>query len=468
MKFSKPIILLILSATIVFLSLNVGMFWDNVLFGSKVGKDLFQNGIFNWHAIALNHDAGHPPFTGVLLAAGWTLLGKSLVSSHIIMFPFIFGFLWQLFDFVSFFVKEKFLKIGAFILVVLDPTLLSQLVLVGPEIIQLFFFFLALNGLLQNNISLKIIGLAFLGIVTYRGMMLCAGIFIIDVAAHIFIKRDHYKRFFSKKIILTYLLAATPASFYVIWRLVTKGWLISHPLELWGNSTEFSSIQEFLTNFGRNILVLGYQFIDFGRIVLLLFIITTLYFKRKNIVWKKYKWLILISIFSTIIIYTVSLLLKNTMGHRYYITSYIALALLSFLLINEYKIKKTLFTGLLTSLLLGNYIVYSDSFAQGWDSSLAHLPYWNLRKTAINYMDAKKIPVVGTASFFPNSTSIDNIVLNGDLRYFKGFSGEEMYVFYSNVYNLNDADLKTLRDYYHIHKSFTKQNVRIEIMKKNE
>jgi uncharacterized membrane protein len=468
MKYSKLIILLGLSAIIVLFSLKVGIFWDNVLFGSEVGKDLFQNGIFKWSSISLNHDAGHPPFLATLLATGWKLFGKSLSTSHLIMFPFIFGLLWQLFSFVSFFIKEKYLKIGAFILVISDPTLLSQFVLVGPEIIQLFFFFLALNSILRNNIYLKIIGLAFLGIVTYRGMMLCAGLFIIEGAIHIMIKKRTCKSFFSKNTILTYLIAATPACLYLTWRIITKGWLISHPLEIWGSAMEFSSAKDFLMNFGRNILVLGYQFTDFGRMILMLFIIITFYIKRKNIVWAKYNYLLIIAVFSTIVIYSVSLLIKNTMGHRYYIVSYLSLALLSFILIKEYKMRKILYAGLLTSLLLGNLIVYSDSFAQGWDSSLAHLPYWSLRKTAINYMDDKKLPVTETASFFPNRTSIDNIDLNGDIRPFTGFSGTEKYVFYSNVYNLSDEDLKTLHQYYHILKSFEKHNVRIEIMQKNK
>lgn len=155
------------------------------------------------------------------------------------------------------------------------------------------------------------------------------------------------------------------------------------------------------------------------------------------------------------------------MGHRYYIPSYLCLGLISFVLINKYKIKKIIYAGLLSSLLLGNTIVYSDSFAQGWDASLAHLPYWDLRKNAIEYMDDKQIDISKTASFFPNYTSIDNVDLNGDIRSFIGFSGIETYVFYSNVYNLSDEHLKILSQEYHIIKSFEKCNIRIELMQKN-
>ena len=132
-------ILSIVSVLIVLFSLDIGMFWDNVLFASKMGTAVYENSFFNWH-IPIEFDPGHPPFLATVMAIGWTLFGKSLAVSHWLMLPFIFGFLWQIHLFVSYFIKEIWLQIFAFILVVADPTLLSQFVLVNPEIIQLFFF----------------------------------------------------------------------------------------------------------------------------------------------------------------------------------------------------------------------------------------------------------------------------------------------------------------------------------------
>ncbi|WP_053991553.1 hypothetical protein [Mangrovimonas sp. TPBH4] len=464
MKFKELLIFSVLSFLIVLSSQNIGLFWDNVLCGSKIGTYLYQNGIFQWATIPLEIDNGHPPFLGTLLASGWTIFGRSLATSHWMMYPFILGLLCQIYFFIDFFIKEKQFKIAAFLLLLADPTLLSQLVLVNPEVIQTFFFFLALNSILRDNVLFKIIGLSFLGIVTFRGMMLCAGLFIVDLLIFTIVKKQKLRNFISKKTVLSYLISALPAFIYLIWRLTVKGWLISHPLEIWGSALEFSSLKDFLKNLGKNILVLGFQFSDFGRIGLLLFIMFTLYLKRKQIQWKNYSSLLIISIFSTFIIYGASLAIKNTMGHRYYLVSYLSLSLLAFILIKAYKHKKIIFAVLLTNLFLGNFIVYSDSFAQGWDSSLAHLPYWNLRKSAINYMDETKIDINQTASFFPNNTSIDNVDLNGDNRYFKGFSGNEMYVFYSNVYNLSDYELDILHKNYSVLKSFEKNNVRVDLM----
>ncbi len=465
-NYKRIISLSIISAIIVFLSLDFGMFWDNVLFGSKVGNELFQNGIFNWGSISIANDAGHPPFLATLLAAGWKVFGKSLAVSHWIMYPFIFGALWQLYAFTSYFVKGKLQQALAFVLVVADPTLLSQVVLVGPEIIHVFLFFMALNAMLRNDLYLKVIGLALLGLVSYRGMMLCAGLFLIDMTIYTLINKRTFKSFFSKSTFFIYLISSIPSVIYIVWRLVVKGWVISQPLHQWGSALQFTSFTDFLINFARNLLILGFQFADFGRLVIILFILFTFYKKRKNIKWEKYNYLLAIAICSTIIVVVTSLIIKNTMGHRYYVVSYISIALLSFVLIKEYKNTIAIYVSLLLALIMGNFIVYSDSFAQGWDSSLAHLPYWNLRHKAINYMDGANLSIDKTATFFPNSTTIDNIDLNGDQRSFINFTGIEQYVFYSNVYNLTDKELQTLKQEYHVIKSFEQRNVRIEIMER--
>lgn len=468
MNYKKVSIILILSVIIILSSLKFGVFWDSVLFVSKMGSPLFDNGLLNWKSIPIESDPGHPPFLATLMAAGWTLFGKSLAVSHLLMLPFVFGLLWQIFSFVSVFIKDRKLQIWAYVLVIADPTLLSQLVLVNFEVIQLFFFFVALNAVLKNNKLLKITGLAFLGIVSLRGMMLFAGVFLIDMLIYIFNKNNNFKSFFTKQLFIKYMIAAIPAILYLVWRLVVKGWIISNPLELWGNAWQFSSFQEFLKNLFRNIIVLGYQVTDFGRLVPILFILIAMIIKRKVIKWMHIMPVMVILVFSTIIICVISLLIKNTMGHRYYVPAYLAIGLLAFLLLQEFKAKKVIYIGLLSSLLLGNFIVYPDKFAQGWDASLAHVPYWELRRNAIEYLDDNHLAITETASFFPNYTAIDNIDLNGDMRSFKKFTGKEEFVFYSNVYNISDNEFDILHHNYIIIKTFKERNVRIEIMQKCE
>lgn len=454
----KILILGMISLLICILSSNVGMFWDNVLFAGKMGKHIYENVLFSWR-IPVAFDPGHPPFLATYLAFGWKIFGKSLLVSHLLMAPFIFGLLLQINNFIHYFIKDEKLSLMAIILVVADPTLLSQLVLVNPEVIQLFFFFVALNAVLSGKFIVKTIGLAFLGLVTYRGMMLCAGIFFIDFVMRTLLQKEKVVRFFSITNIASYTLGALPALAFVIWRLFFVGWLQAHPDSPWAELWRMVTLKEFF----RNVLVLTHRFVDFGRVFILSFVMLSIYIKRQSLDNEKFL-LILITFLSTIVIVITSVLSTNAMGHRYFIASYLPVILLAFMFLQEYRHKMALYFGLLIALIAGNFIIYPDSVAQGWDASLAHLPYWKIRSDAIEFLDSKNINIVETASFFPNATEVDNVELNGDNRSFVNFTGSEEYVFYSNVYNVSDSDLNILNSNYRIIKLFIRCGVRIEIL----
>ncbi|MBS3738739.1 hypothetical protein [Mesohalobacter halotolerans] len=454
---------------IVGLSIYTGIFWDNITFVSAMGNALYNNGVLNWLSISNQIDPGHPPTLATLLAFFWKLLGKSLWISHLVILPFVYGLLLQLYNFVHHIVNHKRLSLFAFLLVLADPTLLAQLVTVNPEAIQLFFFFLSLNAVLNNNKTLKVIGLVGLSLVLYRGMMLGFGIFLIDILQHSYYHKQTLKSFLNKQNILVYILSSIPALIYILWRLVMKGWLISNPHQPWGNALDYSSESGFLWNFGRNIGMLVHRYIDFGRVSVIIFIIIVLIWFR-NKISDKIKLLLFMAISSVVAIIITSLFINNPMGHRYFIPSYLLLSLTAFVLIEEniskVKTKSVLYAFLLISLISGNFFIYPDKISQGWDASLAHLPYWELRESAINYLDDNDIKINHTETFFPNNTSIDAVELNGDERTFLDFSGQEKYVLYSNVFNIKDSEYKTLKIEYDTLKIFKKRGVKVLILEK--
>jgi hypothetical protein len=104
--FLKPTIICIFCLIILLLSNNVGFFWDNVLLSSKMGHYLYNNGLLNIN-FPIEFDPGHPPLMTFLQAAGWMLLGKKLLVSHLVSMPFLFGFVWQLHNFVCHFTSNK-------------------------------------------------------------------------------------------------------------------------------------------------------------------------------------------------------------------------------------------------------------------------------------------------------------------------------------------------------------------------
>ena len=77
-KKKRNLFFTILGVFIFLVSNQNGMFWDNILFGSKMGNQLYYNSIFDW-TMPDEFDPGHPPFLGFLLAVFWNILGHKLV-----------------------------------------------------------------------------------------------------------------------------------------------------------------------------------------------------------------------------------------------------------------------------------------------------------------------------------------------------------------------------------------------------
>ena len=57
---------------------------------------------------------------------------------------------------------------------------------------------------------------------------------------------------------------------------------------------------------------------------------------------------------------------------------------------------------MLLGLLTGHFWIYPDPVAKGWDATLAHVPYFGLRREAITYLDNKGIPLETVGSDYPN------------------------------------------------------------------
>jgi hypothetical protein len=460
-KLYKIIFFVFLSIIIFAFSYNNGMFWDNVLFTSKMGNYLLDNSIFNF-ILPDQLDPGHPPTLGFLLAVFWKIFGHKLWVSHLLMIPFTVGLFYQVFQLIKFYVKSNIISFLGFILVFSDPTLATQLVIVNHEIIQLFFFFLVINSILKGNYYLKVIALFFLCIISLRGMMLCAGVFLFEFLNLYFIEKQKIKTIFSKKIILSYIIGSIPGLIFIVSHYISKGWILTHPSSPWEEHHHLVSISGFI----RNLVVMTHRYLDFGRVFIFIFIFYSVLKFKKNLWNKSNKQLLLLSITSVILIVVASLLKTNPFGHRYFIASYICLTILALVLIqNNFKNKKIIYTLLLAGLISGNLWIYPRNIAQGWDATLAHVPYYNLRIEAINYLDKNNIEIDDVGTFFPNLTSIDNVDLSGDMRSFSSFNGENNFLFYSNVYNLTDEEYDIIDTKYTLIKQFNKFNIHVNIYK---
>ena len=455
------LISLLISLIFFWISKDNGMFWDNVLFASKMGNQLYENGIFNW-TMPDTFDPAQAPFLGFILAVFWKILGHKLWVSHIAMVFFKCGFIYQLLLFLDYCKLKKSEVFFGALLVLVDPSVSSTLILVSPEIIILFSFFLALNGILKNSTYKTLMGCLLLSIISYRSLMLFGGLMVFDFLNQLINTQKSLKEIITLKKTVVYLISLLPAIVFLSWRLLTKGWIYTHPDSPWGEYSHMVTISGFL----KNCLFLIHRYIDFGRVFICLFItITLLLFRNKISISIQQKRLLTLSVTSVIFVLVAVLLSTNPFGHRYFLVSYIFITLVAYLFLIQFKHKRLLYSLLFFGLITGNLWIYPKRISQGWDSTLAHLPYHFLRIETINYLDHEKIPIKHVASFFPNVTKIDNIDLSGDLREFEKFTKDSEYVFYSNIFNLTDEEYDILENEFKEIKRFTNYKIYVSILK---
>ena len=193
-------------------------FWDTVQLASRHAQ-FFYDTSFSTFLLPDEMDSGHPPTFGFYLACVWFIFGKSLGMSHLAMLPFLFGIVWQ-----SWRVGERILGDGwayLFMLVFfVNPVVASQCVLVSPDVVLIFFFLLALNGIFRNKkilLSLAILGLA---AVSMRGMMVVAALFLFQI-----LNTDNFRKvptFRTVMLLLTpYLLGGSFALIFFTFHLLS-------------------------------------------------------------------------------------------------------------------------------------------------------------------------------------------------------------------------------------------------------
>jgi len=144
---------------------------------------------------------------------------------------------------------------------------------------------------------------------------------------------------------------------------------------------------------------------------------------------------------TTLVFASITIPKVGLLNHRYYLPIiYILICVVVTLIYkSEAPYKKSILLALCVLSLAGNLWKYPDGTAQGWDSTLAHLPYYGLFEEAISFLDENgyKIEKVGTA--FPAKNKLSDLYLNDDHRSLKNFDlYRDSVILYSNV--MNDFD----------------------------
>ena len=384
------------------------------------------------------------------------------------MLPFLYGIILQAWLLIKKYFSPQ-LSIPVLILVLADPTFLSQSVLVSPDIPLIFFFLLGLNSILNRNkifISISVLGLC---LISNRGVFLSAVIFVIDMALNM-----NYAQFRSTiiqilKRCLLYLPALVLFIVYNLLHFQAKGWIAYHEDSPWAPSFALVGWKDLLFNSG----ILVWRLIDFGRIFLWITGLSLIImFFKENFNDQNFKRLGIFLVLTLLVLSIPLLAYKSLSGHRYLLPVYFLFSILAAYLIfkniKSQKVKYALYAISLAGLLSGNLWIYPEKISQGWDSSLAHLPYYGLLEKMHIYLDRENIDIEQVGCSFPNLAEQKYLKLNEDHNSFHPKNLEtDQFVLYSNVYNdFEDYEIDILNTNFILRKEFRKRGVFLIIYEK--
>ena len=412
-------------------------FWDTVQLASKHAHHFYQNG-FSSLLLPDEIDSGHPPIFGYLLAALWVLFGKTLLVSHFYALFFLLILIFQAYHLGDFlFKKNGGIWFCSFLLA--SPVMASQTVLVSPDVALCAFFIMGLNGVFQQKNNLLSIATLGLAMTSMRGMM----VVIVLFATLLYQNKDFFKEnyqnilFLVKKIIVPFLPAGLFAIAFLAWHFATKGWIGYFSGSTWAESFQSVGVKGFF----KNIAIVAWRLADFGHIFIWLAGLYYFFQKKSSTQTARFLALLLCSI---LLLTPSALLYVGLSGHRYFLPIYIVSFLIVLDLIKNNYVKTALILGLLS----GNFWVYPQPMATGWDSTLAHLPYYSLRKEMLDLIAENHLDIATIGTAFPNYNALETVDLNNDNRHFakKDFS-QNKYIFYSNVMNdFSAEELQTLQN----------------------
>ena len=445
---------------------HVPLFWDSIQFASLHSEYFLRT---DFQSILLSNaiDSGNPPFFGFYIALIWKTFGKSLIVSHLAMFPFLLVIVWATIKLTSIFVKGR-ISIWFSAIILLDTTLLAQATLVSPDVALVAFFLTGVLGIISKNTFYKIIAGIGLALVSSRGQMILLALALYDITQFWFIRKNR-----SPQQVLENISGLLPGIFLVLfytgYHYVQKGWIGYHVDSPWAPSFELVS----LTGFIKNLAVFGWRLIDFGHLFSFVpaILVWVTYRKSKGRNIKLDYLFLLLGILYLIMV--PQLFYKGLLAHRYFLPIYLVNGMIAILGIQIYVNGKKGITSILALTLVlgmmsGHLWNYSRSTAQGWDAKLSYLPYNNLIGKAKSYIDFLNISHAAVGTAFPNLHSEYFTHLNNNTRKFKEKDLEQdRYVLYSNVMNdFSDEELTELFERWEIIMAWSEGSVEVILFKK--
>lgn len=456
----------------VLLSLDHVFFWDTIQLGSKHAHFYFESG-FSSLLLPEQMDSGHPPLFGLYLATGWVIFGKSLMISHLLMLPFVWFLVYQWYRLGKYLGGEQLLPYFMLLLLV-DPVVASQSILISPDLPLIGCFLLLLNSILQKRINGKMLAVIGLGLISMRGMMV--GFLLFFWEWLIYSKKDKNVSWLRHVVALLwpYLPGGLLAMVFLAFHYLERGWIGFHEASEWAPSFALADTKQVI----KNIMVLVWRLLDFGRVFIGLALGGLLLVFVKRMGWKaSWKETIVrqISLLFVFLLVGLSISFIRYAGlqqHRYLLPLFLTLTALFYLFLIHFpspllkpKAKRLLLLIVILGLFSGNFWVYPDKISQGWDSTLAHWPHYELRTDMLHYLQKEGIELEQVGTAFPEIGPLKYKDLSEESAGFKEKDlSRDAYVLYSNIMNdFTDEEINELQTNWKLIYRTERWNVRMEL-----
>lgn len=451
---------------------EIAIFWDSISCMSHPTYFYYENHLHKFIYDGFL-DNGDPRIIQFYLAIVWTLFGKSLFISHLFFLPATIGSIFQLYKLsTNTDLREnqyRFQIISfSFILALVDPAFITQIILLGTDVWVIFFALYAINMMIKGKRWQISVAFILLCISNRRGMIIAASLMISYLIIYITDKKENREI----RSIINHIIPTLPACIvviiYILIRFTHQGWVFSNPSSSWSETSEFANFGIFI----HNCINFIWRNLDSGRVFIWAFIIYTIFkFGIKNVFTKENRYLWISYIILQSVFICVTLPLCNPFGARYFIVQFILIDIFTIhLLFKFYSIKRSKILGIILIILLasGNIWSYSEKIAQNWDCTLSHLSFYRTRKNCLDYLEKEGIELREVASGFSIYGKQKYIFINDDEREISScIKDSTKYYIYSNICNEKDEFIDELNHKNSVIKEFKKGNIFIKVIKIN-
>ncbi len=443
------------------LSRNFPFFWDNVLLSSIVGHFFYENGFSNF-ILPFEINCGHPPFFGAYVGAAWKTFGYNLAVAHFAMIPFLLILAYHLIKIFKFFLAESFVIFGL-LLLILEPSLISQCTMVSNDVVMTSMFIWALSSILYKKEAWLIPATIIMVLINIRGALMVFMLFPV-----LLVVKWQLEKKLAWKQVLWFFPSLMVFALWNAFHYSETGSMLMGNNPKWAEHYEYFSLKIAL----KNLIVIARNMLDYGRVFLWfgIVIFASIQFKSKELCNTKQTLAASIFLVPFVLIALIFGTASNPVGHRYLLVFYVLAILLFSVLLQRYwddKFSKLLLIFACIGTFTGNLWVYPETIAQGWDSTLGHINYFEIRREAYNFVKTEQIPKNQIGAGFTMQQQTKFIDLQpgyGDFgRKDKGIDNYN-YILYSNIINdFSDDEIDQLNKNWILKKQWRKNGVFIKL-----